>query len=91
MRLAFTARCRDNRISTGAGAVSTCREFVVEAVGIEPTTVCLQSRCFSQLSYAPTKPCPGCIFRRGDNDVCSKKCLVDRGGFEPALAALKGR
>ena len=26
---------------------------VVEAMGLEPTTSCLQSRCSSQLSYAP--------------------------------------
>ena len=25
----------------------------VEAMGLEPTTSCLQSRCSSQLSYAP--------------------------------------
>ncbi len=27
--------------------------FVVELMGIEPTTPCLQSRCSSQLSYSP--------------------------------------
>ena len=27
--------------------------FVVEIVGVEPTTPCLQSRCSSQLSYTP--------------------------------------
>ena len=26
---------------------------LVEAMGLEPTTSCLQSRCSSQLSYAP--------------------------------------
>ena len=29
------------------------RSFVVEIVGVEPTTPCLQSRCSSQLSYTP--------------------------------------
>ena len=28
-------------------------EKIVEAMGLEPTTSCLQSRCSSQLSYAP--------------------------------------
>ena len=28
-------------------------EMTVEAMGLEPTTSCLQSRCSSQLSYAP--------------------------------------
>ena len=27
--------------------------FIVEIVGVEPTTPCLQSRCSSQLSYTP--------------------------------------
>ena len=27
----------------------------VEIVGVEPTTLCLQSRCSSQLSYTPKK------------------------------------
>ena len=27
--------------------------FLVEIVGVEPTTPCLQSRCSSQLSYTP--------------------------------------
>ena len=27
--------------------------FMVEIVGVEPTTLCLQSRCSSQLSYTP--------------------------------------
>ena len=27
--------------------------FFVEIVGVEPTTLCLQSRCSSQLSYTP--------------------------------------
>ena len=27
--------------------------FVVETMGLEPTTSCLQSRCSSQLSYVP--------------------------------------
>ena len=30
-------------------------EWVVETMGLEPTTPCLQSRCSSQLSYVPTK------------------------------------
>ena len=30
------------------------RFFLVELVGIEPTTPCLQSRCSSQLSYSPS-------------------------------------
>ena len=29
------------------------RTFVVETMGLEPTTPCLQSRCSSQLSYVP--------------------------------------
>ena len=29
------------------------RHFVVERMGLEPTTPCLQSRCSSQLSYVP--------------------------------------
>ena len=29
------------------------RLFFVEIVGVEPTTLCLQSRCSSQLSYSP--------------------------------------
>ena len=29
------------------------RSEVVEIVGVEPTTPCLQSRCSSQLSYTP--------------------------------------
>ena len=28
-------------------------DHMVEAMGLEPTTSCLQSRCSSQLSYAP--------------------------------------
>ena len=28
-------------------------DILVEAMGLEPTTSCLQSRCSSQLSYAP--------------------------------------
>ena len=31
------------------------RSMVVEIVGVEPTTPCLQSRCSSQLSYTPRK------------------------------------
>ena len=31
----------------------TARRFVVETMGLEPTTPCLQSRCSSQLSYVP--------------------------------------
>ncbi len=31
----------------------TCRDPMVELMGIEPTTPCLQSRCSSQLSYSP--------------------------------------
>lgn len=27
--------------------------LLVEIVGVEPTTLCLQSRCSSQLSYTP--------------------------------------
>ena len=29
------------------------RAILVEIVGVEPTTPCLQSRCSSQLSYTP--------------------------------------
>ena len=29
--------------------------FLVETMGIEPTTPCLQSRCSSQLSYVPAR------------------------------------
>ena len=29
------------------------RLYFVEIVGVEPTTLCLQSRCSSQLSYTP--------------------------------------
>jgi site-specific DNA recombinase len=32
--------------------------LLVEAMGLEPTTPCLQSRCSSQLSYAPEKDQP---------------------------------
>ena len=28
-------------------------DWVVEVDGVEPTTLCLQSRCSSQLSYTP--------------------------------------
>ena len=31
------------------------RLYFVEIVGVEPTTLCLQSRCSSQLSYTPSK------------------------------------
>ena len=31
----------------------TIVELLVEIVGVEPTTPCLQSRCSSQLSYTP--------------------------------------
>ena len=31
--------------------------FVVEIDGVEPTTLCLQSRCSSQLSYIPVCAC----------------------------------
>ena len=31
----------------------TLSGLVVEIVGVEPTTLCLQSRCSSQLSYTP--------------------------------------
>ena len=43
----------------GAAPVSTDRMIVsslvnvVETMGLEPTTPCLQSRCSSQLSYVP--------------------------------------
>ena len=33
------------------------RPFLVEIVGVEPTTPCLQSRCTSQLSYTPVVEC----------------------------------
>lgn len=39
------------------GGVRTS-EHSVEAIGLEPTTSCLQSRCSSQLSYAPVKGPP---------------------------------
>ena len=32
-------------------------EPLVEIVGVEPTTPCLQSRCSSQLSYTPESGC----------------------------------
>ena len=32
---------------------SLFNELIVEIVGVEPTTLCLQSRCSSQLSYTP--------------------------------------
>ncbi len=32
--------------------------FLVETMGIEPTTPCLQSRCSSQLSYVPVSVNP---------------------------------
>ena len=32
--------------------------LLVEAMGLEPTTPCLQSRCSSQLSYAPKQESP---------------------------------
>ena len=32
---------------------SLFNELAVEIVGVEPTTLCLQSRCSSQLSYTP--------------------------------------
>ena len=35
------------------------RAYLVEIVGVEPTTPCLQSRCSSQLSYTPVR-----LFRR---------------------------
>ncbi len=31
--------------------------LLVEIVGVEPTTLCLQSRCSSQLSYTPDCGC----------------------------------
>ncbi len=31
---------------------------MVEVIGIEPATVCLQSRCYYQLSYTPEKLVP---------------------------------
>ncbi len=31
---------------------------MVETMGLEPTTPCLQSRCSSQLSYVPEMGCP---------------------------------
>jgi len=36
-----------------AGSCSLSSNFVVETMGLEPTTPCLQSRCSSQLSYTP--------------------------------------
>jgi hypothetical protein len=36
---------------TASGAVASTG--VVETMGLEPTTPCLQSRCSSQLSYVP--------------------------------------
>ena len=35
------------------GVASSNNDTLVEAMGLEPTTSCLQSRCSSQLSYAP--------------------------------------
>src|SRR5207248_11511260 len=40
-------------------SVLTCTNAVsslVETMGLEPTTPCLQSRCSSQLSYVPSAP-----------------------------------
>jgi hypothetical protein len=33
-----------------------CGFFVVGLVGLEPTTLCSQSRCASQLRYSPMSP-----------------------------------
>ena len=38
------------------------RSIVVEIVGVEPTTPCLQSRCSSQLSYTPESGCKDATF-----------------------------
>ncbi len=38
---------------TGCLDLACCPENVVEIDGFEPTTLCLQSRCSSQLSYTP--------------------------------------
>ena len=42
-------------LSTGQRATAPflAWTYVVETMGLEPTTPCLQSRCSSQLSYAP--------------------------------------
>ena len=42
---------RTSSTATSDGALA--RPDRVEAMGLEPTTPCLQSRCSSQLSYAP--------------------------------------
>jgi hypothetical protein len=36
-----------------AGSAVTSTRSIVETMGLEPTTPCLQSRCSSQLSYVP--------------------------------------
>jgi hypothetical protein len=35
------------------GAKSLTWAYLVEMMGLEPTTPCMQSRCSSQLSYIP--------------------------------------
>ena len=42
-----------NPIKRETHSESSLSGLVVEIVGVEPTTPCLQSRCSSQLSYTP--------------------------------------
>ena len=55
-------------------------ESVVELIGIEPTTPCLQSRCSPRLSYSP------------DSVVsCQSPVVVGLDGLEPSTPALSRR
>ena len=59
--LSQDSRCRDNIRALQIKQKKRPRKsevfFVVEIDGVEPTTLCLQSRCSSQLSYIPVCAC----------------------------------
>ena len=50
---------------------------MVELMGIEPTTPCLQSRCSSQLSYSP-------VWSRRDTAQRMRRVMVAVGESGPA-------
>ena len=59
--------------------------FFVEIDGFEPTTLCLQSRCSSQLSYTPVFSFLLSVFGVGLRIVCQS--FTEVNSFHPRLPA----
>ena len=58
LRSSIATCCRETPNPDLSEAGVRCTSCLVEAMGLEPTTPCLQSRCSSQLSYAPKQESP---------------------------------